>query len=263
MMNTISSSLVLSVSPLEPPSPYIIRIFNWLRENRQATIDLIVLMIMTGGCYSIFAITNVTEMFYQYTRTHEGIQLDDVLFTLGTVFSLGLAIFALRRWKESDKRLALSNTDSLTGLYNRRKGWDVFEAEMARAKRYQRPLSMILFDIDKFKSINDTQGHLAGDKVLKTIARFIQEKLRSTDFFVRWGGDEFVIIAPEIDHKGIRHEAERLRAEVERYFVQGAVGQTISLGITQMRDADSVEAFLLRADKRLYEAKAKGGNRVA
>ena len=185
------------------------------------------------------------------------------MLTSAAVLSICLTIFSLRRWAEAASLLQQANTDSLTGLFNRRKGWEVIEQEMNRARRYHRPVSLIMFDIDHFKAINDTYGHLAGDHVLKTIAKTIQEKLRSTDTFVRWGGEEFMIISAETDLSGARQLAERLRKSIENCSVRNMSRLTASFGVTQFTASDNFDSFTQRVDAKLYDAKSTGRNKVA
>jgi diguanylate cyclase (GGDEF)-like protein len=211
----------------------------------------------------MFSATDATEAFYKFTRKHEYLQIDDLILTLGTAFSFYLTIFALRRWAEATKRLGQANTDILTGLFNRRKGWDVLEFEIARAKRYHRPLSLIMFDIDHFKAVNDTYGHLVGDRILRLVTKTIQEKLRNTDILVRWGGEEFMVISPETGLDEAREAAERLRKEVASCSIQNNIHTSASFGVVQLQEDDDFNALFQRVDEKLYVAKSTGRNRVA
>jgi GGDEF domain-containing protein len=173
------------------PEPNVVKYFRLYRENRQAILDLIAILVLSTFTYILLAAINFTEMFYNFTRVYEKYNLDEVVILTLIVLAIYLPIFAVRRWRESVQRLRLANTDSLTGLFNRRKGVDTLELEIARAHRYHRPLSVILFDIDHFKAINDLHGHLVGDQVLRIIAKTALEKLRNVDITVRWGGEDF------------------------------------------------------------------------
>ncbi len=242
--------------------PFIVRFSAWVRENRQAIIDLIVLFILSIPTYIFLRLFNITEAFFTLTRRYEGIQLDELILTTLVVFSFYLTVFAIRRWMEAAKRLRQANTDSLTGLYNRRKGWEVIEFEMVRARRYHRPLSLIMFDLDHFKEINDTHGHLAGDRVLRLIAQTLREQMRSTDILMRWGGEEFIILSVETDQAEAREVAERLRATIESSSLQGSIHPTGSFGTTQLQEDDTFDSFLRRVDDKLYDAKSSGRNKV-
>ena len=156
----------------------------------------------------------------------------------------------------------LATTDKLTQAFNRTKFHEAIKREFEIAKRYNHPLSMIMFDIDHFKRINDTYGHAAGDDVLQTLTRIVKENLRETDYLVRWGGEEFVVIAPETDMERARVLAERIRKAAEGYQFDEVGKVTISLGVTNFKDDDSEDSLIKRADDAMYTAKGKGRNRV-
>jgi diguanylate cyclase len=158
----------------------------------------------------------------------------------------------------------MSLRDPLTGCYNRLAYQERASAEEARWRRYQTPLSLLLFDIDRFKTINDTFGHRAGDKVLKTIANLAGSQLREVDFFARYGGEEFVALLPETPLDAARQAAEKVRTAVQefRFHSHGKrIPLTLSCGVAQLRDAETVEGALERADQALYRAKDTGRNR--
>ncbi len=155
--------------------------------------------------------------------------------------------------------------DALTGLPNRESYQQRFEQEIKRIERYGGSLSLMVCDIDFFKRINDTYGHLAGDKVLKIIAKSLQRNLRDSDFIARFGGEEFVALMPETAAKEAKVVAEKLRRKVEESpfnFKKEPVQITISFGITQFAKGESLEDVFQRADKALYQAKDKGRNQV-
>lgn len=162
----------------------------------------------------------------------------------------------------------LSITDDLTGLYNRRYFNQRFEREVLRAKRYRRPLSILLVDIDYFKNYNDINGHLLGDEVLKKVAYLIESNLRKADIVARYGGEEFVIILPEIDKVHADQVAEKLRRTIElRHFpkeqYQPNKNLTISIGLATLpEDSTNPRELLEFADRALYRAKEEGRNRV-
>ena len=156
----------------------------------------------------------------------------------------------------------LSITDSLTKIYNRSKFESSLEYEIERARRYGTPLSLIMFDIDHFKSINDTYGHLIGDSVLVEIAQIVKNNIRSTDIFARWGGEEFVILAPNINKDQAKILAEKIRKLIARHQFKYVDHVTVSLGVTEFLPTDTKESFLKRTDDALYLAKRKGRNRV-
>lgn len=159
----------------------------------------------------------------------------------------------------------VSLKDALTGCFNRLAYQERAAAEQARWQRYRSPLSLIVFDLDRFKSINDTFGHRAGDKVLATIAQLAGNQLRQVDFFGRYGGEEFVALLPETNLEAARTVAEKVRRAVEafRFHSRGKrVPLTVSCGVAQLGDGDTVETAFERADRALYAAKGGGRNRT-
>jgi len=156
----------------------------------------------------------------------------------------------------------LATIDELTQVFNRTKFQEVIKIELERAKRYNHPLSMLMFDIDHFKAINDTYGHSVGDYVLQTLAQIAKENLREIDYLVRWGGEEFIIIAPETDLGRAKALAERIRTAIENYRFDQAGKITISFGVTEFKENDIEDSFIRRADDAMYRAKEKGRNRV-
>lgn len=162
----------------------------------------------------------------------------------------------------------LSYTDELTRVFNRRYFNQRFEREMQRAQRYGRALSLIMLDIDHFKAFNDTHGHLWGDTVLKQVAQILEKSLRKADILARFGGEEFVVLLPEIDKEQGRKVAEKLRRAIERTDFPKAATQplgrlTISLGLAAFpEDAQKAEALLDHADQGLYLAKSRGRNQT-
>jgi diguanylate cyclase (GGDEF)-like protein/PAS domain S-box-containing protein len=156
----------------------------------------------------------------------------------------------------------LATTDKLTGAYNRTKFEEIIEREIERVKRYNKPLSMIMFDIDHFKKINDTYGHSAGDYVLKTIADIVRETIRKIDYLVRWGGEEFVIISSETNLEKAHALAERIREKTESYKFDKVGKVTVSLGVTEFKEQDTKDTLIKRTDDIMYKAKERGRNRV-
>jgi diguanylate cyclase (GGDEF)-like protein len=151
-------------------------------------------------------------------------------------------------------------TDNLTGIYNRNKFEEVFEYELNRSKRYHQPLSMAILDIDHFKNVNDTFGHLIGDEILVMLAHNIKQNTRETDLFARWGGEEFVMLFINTHADSALKLAENLRILIENLEHLTAGKITISFGITELKENDTLESMLERADKALYKAKNSGRN---
>ncbi len=179
----------------------------------------------------------------------------------GLVLSLLVHLYSSLKEKERELR-KLASTDPLTGLPNKRILMEFLEFELNRAKRKGTPLSVAVFDIDDFKQINDTYGHLAGDQILRALAGVVRKNLRSTDIVGRFGGEEFVVIMPETDLKTAVRVMERLRRTVEETYFEPVGNLSISVGITELKSDDDTESLLRRADEKLYQAKREGKNRV-
>lgn len=164
--------------------------------------------------------------------------------------------------------IEMAVTDGLTGIHNRRYLDSHLRTLFDRAMARRRPLSVLITDLDRFKSINDTHGHDGGDDVLREFAQRLRKNIRGIDLVCRYGGEEFVVVMPDTDGPVAEKVAERIRAEIERIpFAIGkdgtAIGVTISVGVSSMQQpTDTVEALVKRADVALYEAKASGRNRV-
>jgi diguanylate cyclase (GGDEF)-like protein/PAS domain S-box-containing protein len=166
----------------------------------------------------------------------------------------------------------LAITDTLTGLLNRRGLFQLGEREVERAIRFQHPLTLLIFDIDHFKLINDTYGHLLGDRILCAMAKCCQTVVRTVDIVTRYGGDEFILLLPETDLENGVFVAERLRKTVEQMTLSVETDEntngkttrvTISLGVSAVtQNSDSIQSIISRADQALYSAKQSGRNRV-
>lgn len=167
--------------------------------------------------------------------------------------------FAENQLQEKDR---LAARDPLTGINNRLLFSGILRSEAERKARNKTPMSLVMFDVDHFKRINDTLGHNAGDEVLKALAHLVKDEIRATDFFCRWGGEEFVLLLRDDDQDAAFAMADKLRARIEREHFP-LVGQvTCSFGLTAWTAHDTEEDFVARADRALYEAKKLGRNRV-
>ena len=157
--------------------------------------------------------------------------------------------------------------DPLTRVYNRKYLLDRLQSELAYAQRHAAPLSLLIFDVDHFKAVNDTKGHLAGDAVLVGLARHVLRIIRTEDVFARYGGEEFAILSRGITLEGATRFGERLRAAIEGYpvaFDGQKISVTVSVGVTAVPEASVAEVrdLVALADRALYEAKRTGRNRV-
>lgn len=172
--------------------------------------------------------------------------------------------YLLARIKLLHEQMSLmAFTDPLTNIYNRLHFSNFLEAEIDRVQRYGGTFSLILFDLDQFKKINDEYGHLVGDEILKEVTQVVQAVNRNADIFARYGGEEFIILAPATDTAGARIHAERLREDIESHRFNVINRLTCSFGIAEFqRNHDDVTSLFKRADAALYNAKKFGRNRV-
>jgi diguanylate cyclase (GGDEF)-like protein len=169
-----------------------------------------------------------------------------------------------RRTHANSKRVSGKNSklDTLTGALRKDAFNEIFGLKIMEAKHMNQPLSLIIFDIDYFKKINDTYGHLTGDKILKEIGEVVRRNIRQSEYFVRWGGEEFIVLMPNTGLQGAKMVAEKLRRAVESNDFSDVGKVTCSFGVTQLFTEDTITSFLQRADEALYEAKKEGRNRV-
>jgi two-component system cell cycle response regulator len=196
---------------------------------------------------------------------HDGVLNNGDRIKVGpTILKFLSGLDAEAKYHEEIYRMTI--VDGLTQIHNKRYLFEALEKELIRARRYERELSLVIFDIDFFKRINDQFGHLAGDHVLRELARVVQDRIRRDEVFARYGGEEFVIVLPETGLPGALNLAENLRERVEKHifiFQAERIPVTISVGCAQLAKDDRTAPDLIqRADEKLYEAKRGGRNRV-
>ncbi|MEA2092188.1 MAG: diguanylate cyclase, partial [Campylobacterota bacterium] len=162
---------------------------------------------------------------------------------------------------EEELRLR-ATTDDLTKIYNRYYGNEILDVEVDRVDRYGSSFAVLMFDIDNFKLVNDTYGHDVGDYVLKKLSEVISMHMRKSDTFIRWGGEEFLIISVHLDKNEAMIFAQKLRVAIESYKFDSDLSITISIGVTISKVGDAKGKILKRADDALYEAKEDGRNCV-
>jgi diguanylate cyclase (GGDEF)-like protein len=193
-----------------------------------------------------------------------GDRLTYLYVLLATALVLAIVGFVLGR--QADHLAALSETDALTGLPTRRALTRHLAEEYRRSRRYGTPVSMLLIDVDGLKQVNDSAGHSAGDRLIRSVASAIAHAARGSDFAARWGGDEFAIIALNADADAARHSAERLLLEVQRQSRIDGRAATVSIGVATYDPEDpehqDVPALMRAADAALYRAKDSGRNCV-
>ncbi len=187
-----------------------------------------------------------------------------VMGALVTLLVIGMVVIVLNLF--ISKLEVMATRDELTGLNNRRKMDELLLREVAFAKRYSEPMSLMMIDIDYFKSVNDSYGHHAGDQYLVELAKVLQEEVRLVDFVGRWGGEEFIILLPKTKVEQAKELAERLRYAVELMQIEsspGLISRTVSIGIASAQSGKmDVDEIIRQADEAMYRAKQEGGNKI-
>lgn len=174
-------------------------------------------------------------------------------------------VYPLKNAIQYRNTLLQAHKDPLTGLGNRLAMQMALEKDLARTRRHKAPLSVLMIDIDHFKSINDTYGHTIGDHVIAAVAQTLEHTIRDADNAFRYGGEEFLVILDDSDLDGALCAAERIRHNIDTMTLP-AIGKsgrsvTVSVGCATLHEADSIDSFIERADQALYKAKAEGRNR--
>jgi len=247
--------------------------FGALRmTSQQATMAW---MLTVTGLVPIFMLTGTLIGMPVATPAERLAAMLCYVLTIGQCAFVGLYGSSLRKMlydrsfelKEANKRIEeLAELDDLTGSFNRRCIMRLLDEEISRAHRTRAPCSIALIDLDWFKRINDTYGHPTGDEVLRTFAITVFANIRSIDRFGRFGGEEFLLVLPETPHDTAARTLDRLRliiADLDWSAFSQGMRVTVSAGVATLRPDETPESFLPRADHALYEAKARGRNRIA
>jgi diguanylate cyclase (GGDEF)-like protein len=214
-------------------------------------LGLLLLRMAAGSTSSIVDELTLNRVIYAYVCVASAIASTSFGYAIG---------------RQADELHRLATTDSLTELLNRRAMEDLLQREHGRAKRYGLPLSLLLIDLDGLKRINDLGGHGAGDQALRKAAKVIRSTLRDSDYGGRWGGDEFVILAPHTPPDSAHRLAERVAFRIATRSSTDRLRTTASIGVATLhRDrptATTANALVEEADRALYDAKHGGRNRV-
>ncbi|MGV8130976.1 MAG: GGDEF domain-containing protein [Candidatus Pacearchaeota archaeon] len=188
--------------------------------------------------------------------------LKEKLKVLDPKVKSNLSIILRQLESNIDLLYELATIDEKTGVYNNKFFKTISEMELDKAKREIGPLSLMILDLDNFKKLNDTYGHLIGDEILKRLALVLKNNIRKYDIISRFGGEEFVILLPNTQIKRAKLVCERIRREVQNDRELKKYSVTFSGGLTEYKKGDSVKKMQLRADKAVYQAKKKGKNRI-
>jgi diguanylate cyclase (GGDEF)-like protein/hemerythrin-like metal-binding protein len=249
--------------------------YRYVRPKFSSMPKLVVLLMNLNllGNISVFALRTI--FVFLFAQDSDNLIVNDVLgiFTFSafmvssifwfTIFVLLESSILLDRLQLSNMQLEEMNvTDALTGLYNRKYFQKALKELTNMTRRLERPISIVLFDLDHFKTVNDRFGHDVGDRVLARTARLVKEQIRSTDHAIRWGGEEFVVIALGTPLEGAALLAEYLRSKIEHADFGEAGRLTASFGVAEFQEGETPEAWFKRADEAMYAAKQGGRNQV-
>jgi diguanylate cyclase (GGDEF)-like protein len=215
--------------------------------------------VISGATLPIGSQTNLFGVIGVFSADQRDLSKDDLNFLQVVANVLSSAV---QRKRSEEEINLLATTDTLTGIANRREFTMQLEKEIERAKRYGTPLSLVMYDIDYFKRVNDTYGHDAGDSVLQVLTAVVKTKIRAVDIVARWGGEEFMILMPQSDGAAAGGAAEKLRQEIAQHPFEQVGTLTVSFGVTEFTPQDDMNAFLKRVDDALYQAKENGRNRI-
>ena len=212
----------------------------------------------------------LTILGYFLSPVANGVPWMVIFNRLLAIFVISITMFFVIDRKNSEIKIKKLNkelqqmvhTDPLTGAKNRLAFIKRITEEIERAKRYEAPLSIIMFDIDHFKKINDTYGHNVGDNVLKGMVKIVEEHLRKSDNLYRTGGEEFIVILPNTDIEKAEIVAEKIREAICKTKFEKVGRVTISIGVTQVTEDDDEDTVTSRVDEALYRAKNTGRNKV-
>ncbi len=254
------------------------------KQTKLTTMEVIVIVFFSLICTILMDYLNAYERLQLFILSNNLTVFDEFIVFFPAFIAMGFILFStkkvrelgleVKRRQDAEKALLeseknyrhLSITDELTGLFNQRHFFDRLKAELDRAERYSKTLSIILMDVDDFKIFNDTHGHLEGDKVLHAIGHIITSYIRSSDIAFRYGGEEFVVIMPETNGSSASKVAERIRKGFKGHPFTTQTSSTehltLSLGITEFISGEKIDRFVKRADANMYTAKKTGKDRI-
>jgi diguanylate cyclase (GGDEF)-like protein len=237
-----------------------------MKEQNRETTQRLQVSFETGRFAADNEKLGLVNQSQQRELRHQQDLLQLQYLAIGLVLAILTLVWALwwRSRLHGRRMEQLASNDELTGLLNRRGILQFGQGEWQRASRFKRPFCCVIFDIDNFKSINDTWGHKAGDQVLTGVANLVNARLRSTDALGRFGGEEFLLVAPETEAPQAQILAERIRAGLESQSHGATPGRTVtvSIGIAQVGEESTLDELIAHADEALYQAKESGKNRV-
>jgi len=223
---------------------------------------LYMVMVMSAVGFSFYLLSFGTDIVGSVREFTASIVHTVLVMVLLTVSSYRLNRYRRIQYANSKELERLSSRDALTGIYNRYRFEEELHRAIVNANRYGTGLSLIMFDIDNFKAINDNYGHLVGDKVLVEFTEIVKTEIRECDFFCRWGGEEFALILSDTDKEAAARLANRLRARVCSSYINPVGQVTCSFGIDSLRTGDDSKSLFQRVDRLMYLAKESGKDQV-
>ncbi|MEN7432802.1 GGDEF domain-containing protein [Chromobacterium sp. TRC.1.1.SA] len=237
----------------------------WPFSARRIRKELTLILLLNLGCYLLFIHWDLFEKLDVWLHQHPASQLDEVLL-LSFTLALSMTWFAIRRLREARQLLKAlrrqAERDDITGLANRRRANQALQRETERSCRSGRRYSVLLIDLDHFKHINDSHGHLVGDRVLQRFGQVLRQRARQLDTIARWGGEEFIIVCPETEQDGALALAESISQLLRETDFDPALRVTASIGVATLADDDTPDSLVHRADICLYAAKQAGRDQV-
>ena len=246
---------------------------NSLKNITKSTGIIFVLFIIVDMFRIILAFTVPNDKSYFLGSLNDTIfvilsQMLTIALTFSIVLMINRKLFLEINMHSSEKEKLLlkmrrlATIDGLTGIFNRMKTEEILAKEISEFQTSANPLSVILVDVDHFKSVNDTYGHSEGDNVLRSIVSILKDNIRDSDSLGRWGGEEFLIVTPKTNVQSSYSIAQRLTKLVSNYDFANIGHVTVSMGVSTLNDGESFCELLINADKALYRAKENGRNRV-
>ena len=224
-------------------------------ENDLNNIDNNLDYIIKNSDILLFELDKLVDLYEEKTFSKRILSVQGIIFIFGSII-----IFAT--WWIANNIIYNSEIDELTNIYNRKNFNKIFKRKIKEAQQLDMNLSLVMFDIDDFKSINDNYGHSFGDKIIIEIVEIVNESIRDKDVFARWGGEEFLIIVPNNNLKSSVEISKRLKEKISDYNFDKVKTVTCSFGVVEYQEGDTINRLIKRADEALYKAKKSGRNNV-
>ncbi|MGB6328328.1 MAG: GGDEF domain-containing protein [Halarcobacter sp.] len=228
-------------------------------ENKKLWFDTLILISLITLTFILFLKYEVSNTVSNFIRDNN---LDVFVATLA-ISSILMLIFMIKRFIELQKIIKFANTDPLIGIINRRKGLEYITNEINGLKNSDHSSSLIMYDIDDFKKINDIYGHDVGDYILKELSTIIEDHTRFEDMIIRWGGEEFMVICPNTNLENAIKLTQRFKKCVEDNIFEKKIRITASFGVIELNKNEEFSKQIIKVDKLLYKSKKEGKNRIS